>query len=231
MAEASVIQVALVEDQPKVREGLRTLIDGSAIPNIRAEQTRAGSRFGSPVPRFPGRLGSACQRRTGHSRIVSMTIIKQIGAFGLFLSIAVCRGQTTLVVQGVGIRSVTLSAADLSNLPQQTVKTTDHGTPATFEGVLLTDVLAKVDLPLGEKFHHTVASYYLVVEAKDGYRAVFAWAELDSTFMDKSAYVVTKRDGKPLSDKDGPFQLVVPGEKRGARWVRQVTALKIRQAN
>jgi hypothetical protein len=49
--------------------------------------------------------------------------------------------------------------------------------------------------------------------------------------MDKSAYVVTKRDGKPLSDKDGPFQLVVPGEKRGARWVRQVTALKIRQAN
>ena len=46
--------------------------------------------------------------------------------------------------------------------------------------------------------------------------------------MDKSASVVTKRDGKPLSDKDGPFQLVVPGEKRGARWVRQVTALKIR---
>ena len=86
-------------------------------------------------------------------------------------------------------------------------------------------------LKLGEKFHDTVASYYLVVEAKDGYRAVFAWAELDSTFMDKSAYVVTKRDGKPLSHKDGPFQLVVPGEKRSARWVRQLTALKIRQAN
>jgi hypothetical protein len=111
------------------------------------------------------------------------------------------------------------------------VKVTDHGTPATFEGVLLTDVLAKVDLPLGEKFHSTGASYYMVVEAKDGYRATFAWAELDSTFMDKAVYVVMKRDGKPLSEKDGPFQLVVPDEKRAARWVRQVTALKIRQAD
>lgn len=49
--------------------------------------------------------------------------------------------------------------------------------------------------------------------------------------MDKAVYVVAKRDGKPLTDKDGPFQLVAPGEKRGARWVRQVAALRIRQAN
>jgi hypothetical protein len=50
-------------------------------------------------------------------------------------------------------------------------------------------------------------------------------------FMDKPVYVVTTRDGKPLSDHDGPFQLVVPGEKRPSRWVRQVTALRVRQAN
>jgi hypothetical protein len=39
-----------------------------------------------------------------------------------------------------------------------------------------------------------------------------------------------KRDGKPLSDKEGPFRIVAPDEKRPARWVRQVTALKIREA-
>jgi hypothetical protein len=44
-------------------------------------------------------------------------------------------------------------------------------------------------------------------------------------------YVVTKRDGKPLSNKDGPFELIVPGEKRNSRWVRQMTALTIRQAD
>lgn len=135
-----------------------------------------------------------------------------------------------ITVTGVDGRSVALLLSDLSKLPQHTVKATDHGTAASFEGVLLADVLAKVALPTGEKFQHTVASYYLMVEAMDEYRAVFAWAELDSTFMDKSVYLVTKRDGKPLSDKDGPFQLVAPGEKRAARWVRQVTALSIRQA-
>jgi hypothetical protein len=140
-------------------------------------------------------------------------------------------GPATITVTGIGGKSVTLSVSELSNLPHQTVKATDHGTPATFEGVLLTDVLAKVDLPLGEKFHSTGASYYLTVEGKDGYRAVFAWAELDTTFMDKPVYVVTKRNGKPLSEKDGPFQLVVPGEKRSARWVRQLTALKIKQGS
>ena len=56
------------------------------------------------------------------------------------------------------------------------MKASDHGTPAAFEGVLLTYVLAKVDLPVGEKFHSTGA-FYMVVEAKDGYRAVFAWSE------------------------------------------------------
>ena len=50
--------------------------------------------------------------------------------------------------------------------------------------------------------------------------------------MDKAVYVVTKRDGRSLSEKDGPFRLVwTPGEKRNARWVRQLTALKLRQAN
>jgi hypothetical protein len=161
----------------------------------------------------------------------SMTAIKLSTAFGLFVCVVPCQVQPSLTIQGVGGKSIALSGTDLSKLPQQTIKATDHGTPATFEGVLLTDVLAKVDLPTGEKFHSTAASYYMLVEAKDGYRAVFAWAELDSTFMDKAVYVVTSRDGKPLPQKDGPFQLVVPGEKRSGRWVRQVTALTVKQAN
>ncbi len=151
--------------------------------------------------------------------------------FGLLASVALCQVPATLVVQGVDGKSVTLSASDLSKLPQQTVRIIDHGAPATFEGVLLADVLAKVAMPTGEKFHSTAASYYLLVEARDGYRAVYAWAELDSAFMDKSVYVATKRDGKPLSDKDGPFQLVAPGEKRAGRWVRQVTALRIKRVD
>ena len=69
------------------------------------------------------------------------------------------------------------------------------------------------------------------VEAADGYKAVFAWAEVDPALTDKTIYLVTRRDGKPLSARDGPFELVAPGEKKNTRWVRQVTALTVRQAN
>lgn len=151
-------------------------------------------------------------------------------AFGVLVSVAACQ-TPTLTVRGIDGSTAVLSGADLAALPQQTIKTTDRGTPATFEGVRLNDVLAKVATPTGEKFHSTAASYYVLVEANDGYRAVFAWAELDPSFTDRNIYLVTKRDGKPLPDRAGPFQLLVPGEKRGARWVRLVKALTIKQAN
>lgn len=147
-----------------------------------------------------------------------MNVIQRIRVFTLFVSVAVCQVPATLVVEGVNGTSAKLSLADLARLPQQTMNTTDHGGPVTFQGVLLGDVLAKVALPTSDQFHRTAASHYLLVEARDGYRVVFAWAELDPSFMDKAIYVATSRDGKPLSDKEGPFRLVAPGEKRPARW-------------
>ena len=37
------------------------------------------------------------------------------------------------------------------------------------------------------------------------------------------------RDGKPLDAKQGAWQIVVADDKKHGRWVRQVTALKIRR--
>jgi len=159
-----------------------------------------------------------------------MTAFKMTLAFGLVAFSGVCRGQESFTIRGLGGTSVVLSAADLAKFPHKTVTTTDHGAPAAFDGVLLADVLAKVDLPLGDRFHSTAAGYYVLAEGSDGYRALFAWAELDATFMDKAIYVVTSRDGKLLPAKDGPFQLVVPGEKRGGRWVRHLITLTVQLA-
>jgi hypothetical protein len=136
-----------------------------------------------------------------------------------------------LTVSGIGAKTAPFVEVTLAKLPQQTVQTSDHGTPVVYRGVLLSDVLAQVDLPVGEKFHKTAVSYYLVAEAADGYRAVFSWAELDPSIAEKTVYVVFKRDGKPLSPTEGPFALVVPGEKRNARWVRQLQALRILQVH
>jgi len=35
------------------------------------------------------------------------------------------------------------------------------------------------------------------------------------------------RDGKPLDAHEGPLRIVVPGDKRGARWIRGVTSLEV----
>jgi hypothetical protein len=152
-------------------------------------------------------------------------------ALAALTSVSICPAQAVVTVHGLGASAVKLSLSDLAKLPQQTVHVTEPDKAVKFEGVLLLDVLSKVDLPLGEAFHKTGASYYLVVDAADGYKAVFAWAELDPSFTDPKVYLVTKRDGKPLADTEGPFRLVVPGDKRGGRAVHQVTGLTLKRAN
>ncbi len=67
----------------------------------------------------------------------------------------------------------------------------------------------------------------LLVEATDGYKVVFALTEVDPAFASREIILADKRDGKPLDTKEGPFRVVVPGEKRPVRWVRQVTTFKI----
>jgi hypothetical protein len=67
----------------------------------------------------------------------------------------------------------------------------------------------------------------LLVEAADGYQAVIALPELDPAFTDKQVVLAFLRDGKPLTEKEGPYRIVIPDEKRMARWVRQVATLKI----
>ncbi|HYA95781.1 MAG TPA: hypothetical protein VEC95_05870 [Terriglobales bacterium] len=56
---------------------------------------------------------------------------------------------------------------------------------------------------------------------------MIALAELDPAFTSGEVFLADGRDHKPLDAKEGPFRIVIPGDKKMARWVRQVTALKI----
>jgi hypothetical protein len=144
------------------------------------------------------------------------------------LHVGLCQNPARVFIEGIGGKpDFAPSSSELALLQQRTITAIDHGIGVTFQGVLLMDLLAQVAIPTGETFHSTAASYYLLAEGRDGYRAVFAWAELDPSFANKDAYVVTKRDGKPLSESEGPFELIVPGDKGTARWVRQLSALRV----
>jgi len=121
----------------------------------------------------------------------------------------------------------TISAADLAALPRAEAALSDHGKPASFEGVVLFSLLERVGAPAGESLRGKELTKYVVVEASDGYRALFSLAELSPAFSDRKVLLATRRDGKPLSADEGPFQIAVEGEKRMGRCVRQVTAIRI----
>lgn len=136
-----------------------------------------------------------------------------------------------LSVGGEVARPLKLSVADLTKIPRQTVSAKDHGgKTATFEGIALVEVLRLAGVEFGEKLRGKSLALFLVVDAADGYRAVFALPELDPAFTDQTIILADRREGKALSEAEGQWRIVVPNEKRQGRWVRQVVALTIRRA-
>ena len=136
-----------------------------------------------------------------------------------------------LTIGGEVAQAVKLTGDDLAKLPHRTITAKDHdGKPTTFEGVDMSELLKLAGVKSGEALRGKELALFLVADAADGYRAVFALPELDHAFTDRIVMVADKRDGKPLDEKEGPLRLVVPDEKRQARWVRQVTSLTIRRA-
>ncbi len=140
--------------------------------------------------------------------------------------------RVVLTVDGEVTQPLKLTAADLAAMPRHTIKTKDHqGKDAEFEGVPVIELLKKSGARVGEKLRGGALVDYLVVEASDGYRVVFALPEIDPAFTDRVILLADKRDGKPMVNPEGPLRIVVPGEKKHARWVRQVTNLTIRRVS
>jgi hypothetical protein len=138
-----------------------------------------------------------------------------------------------LVIAGLNGRSQSLTSEQLRALPALMLEATDpHGKVATRYGAVTADaVLRLVAAPLGQDLRGPALATYVVVEAADGYKAVFALAEVDPGMTDKKVLLAYERDGQPLGTEAGPLRLVIPDEKRGARWVRQVVRIVVRKAD
>ncbi len=164
-----------------------------------------------------------------------MRFLPKLLALALFLpAIAFAQpapqSEPALRIGGVVGHSLVLTGREVAALPHQAVKVADEkGTPVTYEGVPVFEVLRRAEIPLGKDLHGKSMTLYVMVIASDGYRAVFALPELYPAFSDRSVLIADRRDGKNLPLAEGPFRIVVPGEKRHGRWVRNVTALKIEQ--
>ena len=133
-----------------------------------------------------------------------------------------------LHLDGLVATTRTLTAAELAALPHREQTTTDkEGKKHVYRGVALAEVLALAGAPAGKAIHGAVLAEALLATAADGYQAVFALPEIDADFSPQTILLADRRDGQPLPAHDGPYQLIVPLEKKPARWVRQLTGLRV----
>ncbi len=133
-----------------------------------------------------------------------------------------------LSVRGVADKPVTLGMKDLDKLMQHSLKVREQGgTEHTYAGLLLSDVLKRAGMDFGADLHGRALTKYLLVEALDKYRTVFALPEFDPAFTDRVILVATVCDGKLLTPEQGPLRLIVPDDKRQARWMRQVRTMTL----
>jgi len=132
-----------------------------------------------------------------------------------------------LIVQNESGKQTVLARAEIEALPHVKVTAGVSGSSTTFEGVPLKALLERGGVGFGETMKGKRMASCLLVEAADGYRVVIALPEIDPAFTDKQIVVAFLKDGKPLDAKEGPYRIVIPDEKRMARWVRQVATLKI----
>jgi hypothetical protein len=126
-------------------------------------------------------------------------------------------------------QTLALTADDVRALPRSELTAVDPHQKQShlYAGVLVRDLLAKAGAPLGEKLRGPALGMVVVFHARDGYATVFALAEFDNAFSNRELLLADSEDGKPLGENAGPFRLVVPGDKRAARWARMVTSIEI----
>ncbi|HOX72702.1 MAG TPA: molybdopterin-dependent oxidoreductase [Dokdonella sp.] len=135
-----------------------------------------------------------------------------------------------IVVAGEVSRPLETDIAALSKLPRTSVTASAHGVEGRWQGVALIEILRAAGAPVDEALRGRNLSLYVRVTAADGYRVVFALAELDPKFRDDRTILADHEGDQPLGADQGPFRIIAPAEKRPGRWVRQVTRIDVLRA-
>lgn len=134
-----------------------------------------------------------------------------------------------LEVKGNVAKPFSLSLDEFRALPHKTIQVNNEHDKKqeTYEGVPLADLLKRAGVPQGSDLRGAALATYIVAEAGDGYRVAFSLGELDSSIVDSQIIVADRLDGAPMSGELGPLRLVVPGDKRPARWVRMLRDIRV----
>jgi len=134
----------------------------------------------------------------------------------------------SIAITGDVATPLTLKAEDLAKMPREKVSVSEEdGAKVEYEGVPLREILKRAGAPLGNQLRGKALASYVIAKAQDGYQVVFAIGEFDAAFANEQILVADRRDGKPLFEYQGPFRIVCPNDKAGARSVRMLETLQV----
>jgi hypothetical protein len=140
---------------------------------------------------------------------------------------APAKPSTSLTVTVDG-KATTFALADLKAMPQATltVKNGHSGAEETYSGVSVGDLLAKCGFSFENSTAKRVYRSYIRAEGTDGYWVIYSASELMPVLRETGPLIALSVDGKPLTE-DGAFKIVIAGERRPARWVRNLKSLTV----
>ena len=162
-----------------------------------------------------------------------MSKIKSI-VFALLLSLPVvskAQNADSFTITGEVTTPLTLKKEDLAGYKPVSHKVKDRDNKEhEFKGVALIEILEKAGVTTGGKLRGENLAKYILISAADGYEVVYSLPEIDPEFTDQVIILATEKDGQALPNGEGPFRMIVPSDKKQARWIREVRSIKIQFA-
>lgn len=149
-------------------------------------------------------------------------------AFLLLSPLALAAAEPILTLRGPA-GTLQLNAEAFAELPRIEVRAVEphEQKERTYGGVAVRDLLRRVGAPLGTELRGPALTTSVLVRCRDDYQVLFALAEFDENFSSRTILLADREDGAPPAASAAPLRLVAPGDKRGARWARMVTAIEI----
>ncbi|AFD09413.1 molybdopterin-dependent oxidoreductase [Solitalea canadensis] len=140
--------------------------------------------------------------------------------------------QASVTISGEVKTPVELKVEDINKMElTQVTKKDKNQVEHIYSGIELSQLLSTAGVALGKELRGEHLLKYLLIEASDGYQVLFSLAEADPEFVSRKIILAIKKDGSLLPSDEGPFHIIIDGEGRGSRNVRQVTSIKVKFAD
>lgn len=137
-------------------------------------------------------------------------------------------GPAEVTITNVQGKSATLTAQSLADAPRATLTAKDRdGQEHRFEGVEIHELLKRVEVSTGEDLRGPRMRELVTIEGADGYSVAYSIGELSPKFTDRKILLADRIDGMPLAAETGPYRVIVEGDKRHSRWVRNVARIRV----